>query len=74
MRFYLTAMGRGRGSHVLLLARAESEDGGTIGDCSVVRRKGESFAGVSYERMRKLGGGIIQLDSEGRGFIVEAEA
>jgi hypothetical protein len=71
--FFFTAMGRGRGAYVQLLARAESEDG-TIGDCWQVLRKGQAFYGVSYEQMRKRGGGVIQLDSEGRGYIVEGEA
>lgn len=73
-RFFFAALGRGRGSFVQVMARAESEDGSIIGDYRELVRKGEHFCGIPYATMRKRGGGQIQLDSEGHGFIVEAEA
>jgi hypothetical protein len=46
---------------------ARLEDGDMLGDAHTEVRQGEDFFGVSYDALRKAGGGVVEIvDDVGR--------
>ena len=61
MKFFISGISPEK---VTIMARAESEDGKTIGDMIVDIHPGESFSGLSFDQLVELGLGEHDYDHQ----------